>query len=468
MKIDKDDKFYTPAPTEYDIKLTSDSPKWTINGRMIKSYSKKPTTPGSGRYEYKTFIGEGPKYSFGYLHTEDNIRKKEYEARKKNSQNFEVPGPGFYTIEDKNRGPRYSMYSRSHDSSEKLRKIKTAKFPVPGVGKYEVRKEIDYDTQSFKFSQSPRKDLMLNETALNYPNPGKYDVNYNKICTTTPSYSFSHLPRFPYLRIVKSKVKLLPHPGPWAYNQKEYFGKEGPFFSFSKVPVGHNVLDPDEIKKSKEYPSVGKYLKDIQYKPDLPLYSFPEKDKEKKINNDKEHKGTPGPKYNPNHEISSTLPNSPKWTWGVKINTDGKKNIKKKKKSMPGPGEYNYKGDNIPQGPKYTIRTLLKKIKIIDFPGPGHYDTTKEEKSNWGYTMGKEKRDEDMRKIKKDDFPGPGQYVVKDVDLVKCFTFPKSKKIDKKKDDFPGPGSYKIPSAFNYISSMTREKGAYNPRFKYI
>ena len=82
--------------------------------------------------------------------------------------------------------------------------------------------------------------------------------------------------------------------------------------------------------------------------------------------------------------------------------------------------------------------------------------------------MGKEKRDEDMRKIKKDDFPGPGQYVVKDVDLVKCFTFPKSKKIDKKKDDFPGPGSYKIPSAFNYISSMTREKGAYNPRFKYI
>ena len=115
------------------------------------------------------------------------------------------------------------------------------------------------------------------------------------------------------------------------------------------------------------------------------------------------------------------------------------------------------------------MRTLLKKIKVIDFPGPGHYDTIKEEKSNWGYTIGKETRDEDIRKIKKEDFPGPGKYVVKDVDLVKCFTFSKSKKeFVNKKDSFPGPGSYKIPSSFNYINNMTREKGAYNPRFKYI
>ena len=56
----------------------------------------------------------------------------------------------------------------------------------------------------------------------------------------------------------------------------------------------------------------------------------------------------------------------------------------------------------------------------------------------------------------------------KEIDLVKCFTFSKSKKLANKRDSFPGPGSYKIPSSFNYISNMTREKGAYNPRFKYI
>ena len=44
----------------------------------------------------------------------------------------------------------------------------------------------------------------------------------------------------------------------------------------------------------------------------------------------------------------------------------------------------------------------------------------------------------------------------------------KYSKLNNRKDSFPGPGSYKIPSSFNYISNMTREKGAYNPRFKYI
>ncbi len=114
------------------------------------------------------------------------------------------------------------------------------------------------------------------------------------------------------------------------------------------------------------------------------------------------------------------------------------------------------------------MRKILKKIKVIDFPGPGEYNILKEKKSNWGYTIGKEKRDEDLRLIEKEDFPGPGRYVVKDVDLVKCFTFSKSKKLDNRKDSFPGPGSYKIPTSFNYISNMTREKGAYNPTFKYI
>ena len=131
--------------------------------------------------------------------------------------------------------------------------------------------------------------------------------------------------------------------------------------------------------------------------------------------------------------------------------------------------EYNYKGDNIPQGPKFTIRTLLKNIKIMDFPGPGEYDIQKKKKdSNMGYTIGKETRGEDLRIVEKEDYPGPGKYTIKDVDLVKCFTFSKSKKSANKRDSFPGPGSYKIPSSFNYISNMTREKGAYNPRFKYI
>ena len=366
------------------------------------------------------------------------------------------------------------MYSRNHDSSKKLRKIKTQKFETPGVGKYELRKEIDADNPSYKFSQSQRNNLVLNETALKYPEPGKYDIDYKYICTTTPSWTFNHEPRFAYLKTENPKAKKSKFPGPGTYNIREYIGTEGPFFTFSKLPEGHELLDPDEIKKSKKFPSVGKYLKDISYISDFPFYTFPKKSKDKKDNDDKGRTESPGFIYNPNKEISSTLPKSPKWSWALsKVNRDEEapiKDSKKKKIITPGPGQYNYKGDNIPQGPKFTIRQLLKGIKIVNFPGPGEYNIQKEKKSDLGlgYSLGKETRGEDLRIVEKENIPGPGKYTVKDVDLVKCFTFSRSKRGLQRKDSFPGPGSYKIPSSFNYINNMTREKGAFNPRFKFI
>ena len=471
VKEDKDDKLFTPSPTQYEIKLKPGSPRWTINGVKRKSIIKKPKTPGCGRYEYKTYIGEGPKYSFGKIHPNENNKEKEHEEKKGIYKKFEVPGPGFYTIEDKNKGPRYSMYSRNHDSKKKLRKIKTSKFEVPGVGKYELRKEIDADSQGFKFSQSLRNNLILNESALKYPEPGKYDIDFKNICTTTPSWSFNREPRFPYMKTENPKVKMDRYPGPGSYSTREYIGTEGPFYTFSKLAEAHELLDKDEIKKSKEFPSVGKYIKDIKYVSDYPFYTISNRFTSKKENNDKEPTATPGPKYNPNKEASSTLTKSPEWSWALsKVPRDEdspKKNSKKK--VTPGPGEYNYKGDNIPQGPKFTMRKLLKGIKIKDFPGPGEYNLRKDKKElNMGYTIGKGTRGEDLRLIEKEDFPGPGRYTIKDVDLVKCFTFSKSKKLAQKKDSFPGPGSYKIPTSFNFISNMTREKGAYNPSFKYI
>ena len=360
------------------------------------------------------------------------------------------------------------MYSRNHESSKKLRKIKTTKFEVPGVGKYELRKEIDSGLPNGKFSQSIRTNLLLNETALNYPEPGKYDIK--SISTTTPSWSFSREARFPYMKTENPKIKIQNYPGPGTYSTKEYMGTEGPFFTFSKLPEGHILLDKDELKKSKQFPSVGKYITDIKYKSDSPLYTISTKYKIKKVPNDKEQISPPGPKYNPNLEYSSTYHQSPKWSWAiskVKRDEDELKNSKKKEMNTPGPGEYNYKKGNIPQGPQYSMGKLLKKIKIINFPGPGEY-SIKEKKSNWGYTIGKEERYEDLKNIEKEDLPGPGKYNIKDIDLVKCFTFSRGKKILKRKDSFPGPGAYKIPSSFNYINNMTREKGAFNPKYKFI
>jgi len=470
VKEDKDDKLFTPSPTKYEIKLKSGSPKWTINGMSRKSHSRKPKTPGCGRYEYKTYIGEGPKYSFGYLHGEEN--NKENEEKKLPYKKFEVPGPGFYTIEDKNTGPKYSMYSRNHDSNKNIRKIKTAKSQVPGVGKYEIRKEINADSQSFTFSHGLRTNLVLNETALKYPEPGKYDIDFKFVCTTTPSWSFAQEVRFPYMKTKNPNRKVDKFPGPGTYSTKQYIGTEGPFFTFSKLPEGHELLDKDEMKKSKEFPSVGKYINDIRYIADYPFYTISKRLKNKKTESDKGSIKNLGPIYNPNKDFSSTLTQSPKWSWSlskVPKDEDSNQNDSKKNKTIiPGPGEYNYKGGTIPQGPKFTMRKILKNIKIMNFPGPGEYNIRKEQNKNDGYSIGKETRGEDLRLKVKENLPGPGKYTIKDVDLVKCFTFSKSKKLANKKDTVPGPGSYKIPSSFNYINSMTREKGAYNPRFKYI
>ena len=47
---------------------------------------------------------------------------------------------------------------------------------------------------------------------------------------------------------------------------------------------------------------------------------------------------------------------------------------------------------------------------------------------------------------------------------------PKKVSDGKRKSDkgTPGPGSYRIPTAFDYISNMSREKGIWDPTFRYV
>ena len=467
VKTEKDDKLFTPGPTKYNIELKAETPKWSIHGTKRRSHTKKEKTPGCGMYEYKSYIGEGPKYSFGYIHSASNT-----ESSSKNETKFEVPGPGFYPVKELDTGPKYSMYSRNHDSKKKLIKVKINKTDVPGVGAYEIRKDSSFEVPCFKFDKGERNNLDINETILKYPGPNKYSWDLKFSSTSTPRWSFSREERFPYMKNSYKKLLKSDEPGPGAYNTIEFPGKRGPFYSFSKIKENHITLDRDELKKIKQFPSVGKYLNDIQYLSDPPFYSFSHKLVHKEIS-DKGKITSPGPgKYNPNKEISSTLPRGPLWSWSSsKVNRDEdaiKKNSKKIRIITPGPGFYNTTKGNIPQGPQYSMRPILKKIKIVDFPGPGQYNVVKENSGGPQYTISKSKREGDLKRIEKDNYPGPGSYKIKDVDLVKCFTISKNKRVSKRKDSFPGPGAYKIPSSFDYINNMTRERGAFDPRFKYI
>ena len=88
VKLDKDDRLFTPGPTKYNVEIKAQNPKWTINGAKRRSHIKKPKTPGCGRYEYKSYIGEGPKYSFGF--SRDTCRNPKCLDESK------TPGPSYY------------------------------------------------------------------------------------------------------------------------------------------------------------------------------------------------------------------------------------------------------------------------------------------------------------------------------------------------------------------------------------
>ena len=174
-------------------------------------------------------------------------------------------------------------------------------------------------------------------------------------------------------------------------------------------------------------------MSSIRYLSDLPFYTF-SNIKNKLETSDKGRISSPGPgNYNPNKEISSTLPKGPQWSWSLsRVNRDEDAKVEGSKKihiKTPGPGYYENKIGKIPQGPQYTMSKLLKKIKIIDFPGPGEYNIATDIKTGGPeYSISKEKKCDDLKQVLKDNYPGPGSYQIKDVELVKCFTISKSEK----------------------------------------
>ena len=382
----------------------------------------------------------------------------------------EVPGPGSYPIQDVNNGPFYTMGYREHPKCPEL-KVKK-KIIYPGVGSYELRKDDSFIVPCFKFDKQERNDLTINTDSLKFPG-AKYKMNMLTCSSSTPKWSFSKSERFPHYSQSVKKSNSKQNLGPGSYKTQEFVGNEGPFISFSKIEENHELLDKDELKKSKEFPNCATYNQNLNYQPSSPFYSFANI-KPRTENYNKSLLKNPGPdKYNPKNEYLSTVNKSPLWSWSLsKTNRDENADVegsKKRKIVEPGPGSYTNKIGNIPQGPKYSMREMSKKVKIIEFPGPGSYNAKDNNKSkNPVYSISPCGREDELKQVKKDNYPGPGSYKIKDVNLAKDITFPKNEKIYTVKFSVPGPGAYKIPSSFDYINSMARDGGAFDPRFRYV
>ena len=336
---------------------------------------------------------------------------------------------------------------------------------TPGVGKYNLRNDKDLIVPSFKMGKEERKNLLLNETALKYNNGvSKLKIEIDEITsTTTPNWSlyknerFSKKPKSAY-------IKRLNVPGPGAYSLKTFMG-EGPKYTFSKVKHNHSDAEDESIsKKASKYPCPTTYHKNTTYIPSGPFISM-SKLKRVEVGSDKFLLSTPGPdKYNPDKQFLSNWTIFPAWNWHY-ITKKRKSNSSEKEKDSPGPGKYDYKID-IGLGPKYTFGKRLKKLKKDNFPGPGSYNIKTVLFNGPLYTIGErekvKKLDDNNNDIK------PLKTETSRNRESKGFSFPKEEFHEKIKFIFPGPGQYRIPTSFDYISNLTREKGMFDPTYRYV
>ena len=461
VQNDKSDPLFTPSPTNYNVKdISVKSPAWVISKSKRKPLTFENYTKNCGFYEYKSYIGEGPKYTISQKFNIDGTLDGKRHPKAHVIE--ETPGPGSYNIKSDFGGPSYTIGLKRVHKSLSQNSIN------PPVGLYELRKDSSLIVPSFKFDTEQRNNLEINSNNKNFPGPGSYNDS-GKLDTKGIKWSFTHSPRFTKIKPRNPKVVRIKVPGPGSYSFKTFIGKEGPKYTFNKVKYNHSD-DIDESYKQKtiKYPSPVSYNKKIDYQSDMPKYTIPKFDLSKfkiKIT-------SPGPgHYNPNNDVNSIFKKitnviMPK----AKKDEDEVKNPNYKKLIIPGPGEYDFKNGLFPQGPKYTIsRSIKKKIKLKDELGPGEYNITNNHRNKEpSYSIGKGQRDDDLKLVKKNDYPGPGFYHTQEANTSPKYTFPKDKIGGPKKFDVPGPGFYKIPTSFDNVNDMTRNNGAFDPKFKYV
>ena len=469
---EKDDPWFTPGPNKYnpDSKsVTTTYPSWTIS-KTNRSPVENVNNPNinnvnSGPNDFTPLTGEGPKYSirpkFNDDGTLDNKRRVDHRVP--------VPGPGSYDIEDKDKGIGYTFTLREPTK----RKVKDPT-SLPPVGTYDLRNDKSFTVPCHIFDKESRG--LIKRKISKKKRTIELNPNYTILTTKSPKWTFSETERFfPKKKneeenTIKIK-KRAETPGPGHYPMRTFMGKEGPSFSFSREKYNHADAAEEAYKKKPSGPDPGKYS-DMKYRPDTPRYTHGVR-REGIVSKFKRSLPSPG-EYNPKYSYLSNNITLPSWGFGNKegFNKENSKSASKEKIvhiQFPGPGTYDVKVGRIPEGPKFSMGEITKKKKKDNFPGPGTYNSVNAHfPTEASYSMGKKYEDEHIKQVIKDGYPGPGSYKVGDVKLTNEIAFPKNQKEGRKNLNVPGPGAYRIPTAFDYISDLNREKGNWNPTFRYV
>jgi len=165
-------------------------------------------------------------------------------------------------------------------------------------------------------------------------------------------------------------------------------------------------------------------------------------------------------------------PKSPSYSFG-----SAKRGGLSNNQKYPGPGQYDIsKKYKIYSPKKNTNYGPNRYAYFFDNPGPGQYNINYINLRNFpSWKIGSSGRD-DISNKNSNNMPGPGSYDIdkKNIKTGPKYSFGPGLSVELSSNNFgsynpsPGPGQYHIPCSIVDVNSYTREKGNFDPNFKYI
>lgn len=125
----------SPGPGHYDVKVTKESPSYSIRPRTATT--RKKDTPGPGQYNP----------SVSYYEYKWSIGKEQKGLNYSLSKSASVPGPGYYDVSKGLGGPKWGFGTSTRD--------KNKKDPNPGPGAYNLFSTIS-NLPNYALSRSYR------------------------------------------------------------------------------------------------------------------------------------------------------------------------------------------------------------------------------------------------------------------------------------------------------------------------
>jgi hypothetical protein len=365
------DKQHFPGPGSYQPKLDSGRSVSISNrngGAAGASESRRAAAGeiGPGKYDIKSLIGEGPKYSFSpRLHSDEASpaggsprRSSAGKGGAAGSSGGEIPKQ--YSMALTPSSPRCSLHGRTRASG-----TAGSSAAVPGPGHYATASTLD----KRGITLSSRFDTMRSSEAADVPGPGQY---------TVPRFGDKvPLPKPPHIPHASPRVD--DRPGPGAYEVHGTIAERvSPRQRISSDALfGARVHPPEGCSVA---PGPGTYLPENG--------TFTEQLRH--------GKGVSmGSRNNPSGELESIYPKPGPCEYNIPgtFEYDGKKGFSlhsrreepAPKLKVPGPGQYHpggsvaetimqsHQGTRFNGGKPFQKGTEPKAPKIDGMPGPGAY-----------------------------------------------------------------------------------------------